>query len=221
MFCQLRDLLVFSLCFDVLLDMRLYFQQSSTQSGLQGTLTPESGSSLSAVRRRLQKIRSTLFWTTFVKYTDDIWPTDTSLTHIFQIRLKIDMHTRPTFYDKMYQLLTKEIIIRNRVIFITSKSDPKSAYKVNESKQRPQNEFYLSPPSECVEHHLLVEISTKDICLSESQFFFCLFFWSLRHGMPCRGTIDLTPGPGRYRSEHCSQAHLKILQLHADKIMSS
>ena len=49
-----------------------------------------------------------------------------------------------------------------------------------ESKQRPQNEFYLSPPSECVEHHLLVEISTKDSCLSESQFFFCLFFWSLR-----------------------------------------
>ena len=90
------------------------------------------------------------------------------------------MHTRPTFYDKMYQLLTKEIIIRNRVIFITSKSDPKSAYKVDESKQRPQNEFYLSPPSECVEHHLLVEISTKDSCLSESQFFFCLFFWSLR-----------------------------------------
>ena len=76
--------------------------------------------------------------------------------------------------------MTKEIIIRNRVIFITSKSDPKSAYKVDESKQRPQNEFYLSPPSECVEHHLLVEISTKDSCLSESQFFFCLFFWSLR-----------------------------------------
>ena len=41
----------------------------------QADSTPESGSSLSAVRRRLQKIRSTLFWTTFVKYTDDIWPT--------------------------------------------------------------------------------------------------------------------------------------------------
>ena len=76
--------------------------------------------------------------------------------------------------------MTKEIIIRNRVIFITSKSDPKSAYKVDESKQCLQNKFYLSPPSECVEHHLLVEISTKDSCLSESQFFFCLFFWSLR-----------------------------------------
>ena len=88
--------------------------------------------------------------------------------------------------------MTKEIIIRNRVIFINSKSDPKSAYKLDESKQRPQKEFYLSPPSECVEHHLLVEISTKDSCLSESQFFFCLFFWSLRHG-----TIDLTPGSGR------------------------
>ena len=36
-----------------------------------------------------------------------------------------------------------------------------------------KNKFYLSPPSECVKHHLLVEISTKDSCLSESQFVFC------------------------------------------------
>ena len=43
-----------------------------------------------------------------------------------------------------------------------------------------KNKFYLSPPSECVKHHLLVEISTKDSCLSESKFFFCLIFWSLR-----------------------------------------
>ena len=38
-----------------------------------------------------------------------------------------------------------------------------------------KNKFYLSPPSECVEHHLLVEINTKDSCLSESQFFFLPF----------------------------------------------
>ena len=46
------------------------------------------------------------------------------------------MHTRPTFHDEMYKLLTKGIIIRNPVIFLTSKSHSKSADKVDESKQR-------------------------------------------------------------------------------------
>ena len=33
-----------------------------------------------------------------------------------------------------------------------------------------KNEFYLAPPSDCVERHLLVDVITKVSCSSESQF---------------------------------------------------